>query len=504
MNHLYTNQGEYTAVVTVSDGELSSTDQITIIVEQGTVNDNLALNKPATASSIEQGLSVEAVNDGLLSTRWGSEYGATEWIKIDLQQVANINRVILTWERASAESYHIMISNVDSEPNPSSPDWITLSTQTGMPDAARSDDATVSGSGRYIAIYSFNKLHEWGYSIFELEVYGVPDSINQSPVARITANPSSGLALLNVSFDASTSTDDGSIVSYLWNFGDGSSFTGVSANHLYNVAGVYIVTLTVTDNEGAIGTAQTNINVTEETGDLVVEYKEGGYGAADDSQIKPHLRITNNGTSSVALSELTVRYWFTKEGGAGIINYCDWAQIGCSNISSSFGLAKGMDYMELSFSASAGSLTNGSTTGDIQCRMAKSDWSNFDESNDYSYAPTITSYTAHDKVTLYQNGVLVWGIEPGGLKTSTEELALQNDIKFYPNPTKDNLTIMSKESLIGKILRVRDASGRMVYSQKITQNNKQLLVKLKGCKPGVYFLRFEGSNASKSYRFIVE
>ena len=63
---------------------------------------------------------------------------------------------------------------------------------------------------------------------------------------------------------------------------------------------------------------------------------------------------------------------------------------------------------------------------------------------------------------------------------------------------------MSKESLIGKILRVRDASGRMVYSQKITQNNKQLLVKLKGCKPGVYFLRFEGSNASKSYRFIVE
>jgi cellulose 1,4-beta-cellobiosidase len=44
--------------------------------------------------------------------------------------------------------------------------------------------------------------------------------------------------------------------------------------------------------------------------------------------------------------------------------------------------------------------------------MYKTDWSNFDESNDYSYDPTKTSYQDWNKVTLYKGGTLVWGIEP--------------------------------------------------------------------------------------------
>jgi cellulose 1,4-beta-cellobiosidase len=44
--------------------------------------------------------------------------------------------------------------------------------------------------------------------------------------------------------------------------------------------------------------------------------------------------------------------------------------------------------------------------------MSKADWSNFNEANDYSYDPTKTAYANWDRVTLYRNGTLVWGVEP--------------------------------------------------------------------------------------------
>jgi PKD repeat protein len=55
-------------------------------------------------------------------------------------------------------------------------------------------------------------------------------------------------------FDGSGSTDpDGSVVSYAWDLGDGTSATGPSPSHTYAAAGTYPVILTVTDNEGATG-----------------------------------------------------------------------------------------------------------------------------------------------------------------------------------------------------------------------------------------------------------
>ena len=63
------------------------------------------------------------------------------------------------------------------------------------------------------------------------------------------------------SFNASASADsDGTIASYAWNFGDGTTGTGVNPSHAYAAAGGYTATLTVTDNRG--GTAGTSVSVT--------------------------------------------------------------------------------------------------------------------------------------------------------------------------------------------------------------------------------------------------
>jgi hypothetical protein len=57
-----------------------------------------------------------------------------------------------------------------------------------------------------------------------------------------------------VQFDGSSSMDpDGTIVSYVWNFGDQKSGSGVKVTHIYSTKGLYPVTLTVTDNDGIVG-----------------------------------------------------------------------------------------------------------------------------------------------------------------------------------------------------------------------------------------------------------
>lgn len=82
------------------------------------------------------------------------------------------------------------------------------------------------------------------------------------PSAAFTATPVTGAAPLTVSVNASGSTDvDGTIVSYAWNWGDGTTGSGVIANHSYTSDGNYTITLTVTDNDGHTGTASQPVEV---------------------------------------------------------------------------------------------------------------------------------------------------------------------------------------------------------------------------------------------------
>lgn len=86
----------------------------------------------------------------------------------------------------------------------------------------------------------------------------------QTPVASLTANPTSGTAPLVVSFDASASADpDGTIASYVWDFGDGTTASGATASHTFTQAGTFTVNLTVTDQGGNTDDENINIVVSE-------------------------------------------------------------------------------------------------------------------------------------------------------------------------------------------------------------------------------------------------
>jgi len=83
-------------------------------------------------------------------------------------------------------------------------------------------------------------------------------TVNPGPVAAFFAAPSGSV----VSFDASGSyTSDGTIVSYVWNFGDGNTGTGTSLSHTYSSSGTYTVSLTVTDNSGFKGSTSHQVAI---------------------------------------------------------------------------------------------------------------------------------------------------------------------------------------------------------------------------------------------------
>jgi PKD repeat protein len=83
----------------------------------------------------------------------------------------------------------------------------------------------------------------------------------QSPVARV-GGPYRGTVAIPLSFDGSASSDaDGTIVSFDWAFGDGTTGSGARLMHVYSRAGVYTVVLTVADDSGRTGNATTTAEI---------------------------------------------------------------------------------------------------------------------------------------------------------------------------------------------------------------------------------------------------
>jgi hypothetical protein len=121
-------------------------------------------NKPVSVSSIQDTTvgGAKAV-DGSLGTRWSSNTTDSQWIAIDLQSVMTVNQVILKWEAAYAKSYKIQVSSNGT----SWTDAYSTTTENGGTDLV----TFAQTSARYVRMYGTERGTQWGYSLYEFEVY---------------------------------------------------------------------------------------------------------------------------------------------------------------------------------------------------------------------------------------------------------------------------------------------------------------------------------------------
>ncbi len=130
--------------------------------------------------------------------------------------------------------------------------------------------------------------------------------------------------------------------------------------------------------------------------------------------IDPFTRVFNDGSETVALSDVTIRYWFTSEPVDSDVYEIFWTPRGAENLFGSFNTIGGQRYLEIGFTSGAGNLTPSQETGEMQNRIRDAAWGVYDQSNDYSFDASVTSYQDYEKITVYYQGNLVWGTPPAG------------------------------------------------------------------------------------------
>lgn len=147
---------------------------------------NIAFQKPVTTSSVEDTYTGNLAVDGDYETRWSSLFEDPQWLTIDLQGIYAVDNIHLFWETASALAYEIEISTDNTN-------WTTLaSISSGR---GENEEHIVNGQGRFLKLYFTKRNTEYGYSLFEVEVYGEP--LDSEPDTEAPNN-------LSVSLDSTT------------------------------------------------------------------------------------------------------------------------------------------------------------------------------------------------------------------------------------------------------------------------------------------------------------
>jgi chitodextrinase len=279
----------------------------------------LSANKPTTTSSVEaQTFGGANAVDGDPTTRWASLEGHDpEWIAVDLGGNSTISRVKLTWEVAYASEYKIQTSADGST-------WSTKKTLTGQNGGV--DDISIATSGRYVRIYGTKRGTPYGYSLYELEVYGSNPNGDNTPPTAPGNLVSTGTTSSSVSLQWTAATDNVGVTGYDV-LRDGSVVgtpTGTTFTDTGLASGTqFTYTVRARDAAGNLGPASNAVQVTTQPaapGETITVVVAGDIASLTNNehyetaklidQIKPNhiLTVGDNQYDSGKLSEFLAHY----------------------------------------------------------------------------------------------------------------------------------------------------------------------------------------------------
>jgi hypothetical protein len=227
------------------------------------------------------------------------------------------------------------------------------------------------------------------------------------------------------------------------------------------------------------------------------------------NSISTYLSVVNEGNQPLSYADLKLRYWFSPEGPAALSYWVDYAKLGRANVTGQFGsttLPGAEAYLELGFAPAAGTLYPLSSSGNVQYRIAKADWSRFAEANDYSYRPA-GPLADNDHVTVYYQGQLIYGTEPAATNARqavTQSAASTLQVAVLENPVVDKQVAVVIRGAQGQPveLLLLDLQGNPVARQhlKAAADGQKLLLPLS--KAGVYLLKVVAAEQTTVVRLL--
>ncbi|WP_084708566.1 cellulose binding domain-containing protein [Hymenobacter norwichensis] len=242
---------------------------------------------------------------------------------------------------------------------------------------------------------------------------------------------------------------------------------------------------------------------------------------AVSNTINTYLQVRNDGNTPVAYQDLTVRYWFSPDGPQPLNAFVDYAQLGNNNVNITFGQAGTEMYAELRFAAALGIFSPLSSTGNVQYRLAKSNWSNFNQANDFSYLVATSALAANSNITAYVQGQLVYGQEPAGAATAARGVATaptsatpasvaatgKATVSSYPNPFTGSTTITFTAAQSSDYqLDIFDMNGRLVQHLPAGSAQAGQVVQVDwqatDVRPGVYMARLTTGSTVQQLKLV--
>jgi len=229
VSHTYTESGTYTVTLTVTDGVgLSDSDTLTVTVLDttppvGDAGPDQTVNKDISITFDGSGSSD---NVGIVSYQWNFGDGGTG------------NGITVSHTYSTPGTYTVTLTVDDAAGNGPVNDILTVIVDTTPPIAEAGPDQTENAG-------------------------------------------------ISVTFDGSGSSDNIGVVSYQWDFGDGSVGSGITVNHIYFEPSTYTVTLTVTDGAGLTGNDTLEVTILDAAPLQIVSVfpRENAPGAAPESNI---------------------------------------------------------------------------------------------------------------------------------------------------------------------------------------------------------------------------
>ncbi|MFC1417473.1 cellulose binding domain-containing protein [Streptacidiphilus cavernicola] len=153
---------------------------------------------------------------------------------------------------------------------------------------------------------------------------------------------------------------------------------------------------------------------------LSVRYRPGAQPSDSASFSQPWMQLVNTAQQPVVLDEVTLRYYFKQEGTRGYAFNCIYAEVGCSHVAEKIvalpsPVGDADHYLQVSFTADAGSLAPKANSGAIELQLYRPDKAAMKESADFSFnGADAKAYRENEHITAYVNGRLAWGTEPAG------------------------------------------------------------------------------------------